>query len=150
MKKLLSLVLCLSLLLVFSAPVLASEASAQPYVVSRQVIDLGDGITIIDEISVNTSARASIPAAKTRTITEDGVTIGIIRIEASFSFDGSSVTVISKSVTRTDTYEGWSYKQNSFTASGGTVTLDAKLTKLLVFNIPFTMTLSCDKNGNIS
>lgn len=150
MKKSLCLILCLSLLFALSVPVLASEADAQSSVVSRQVIDLGDGITVIDEISVSTLARASRPASKTRIIQDDGVTIGIIKIEASFSFDGSSVTVITKSVTQTDTYEGWGYKQNSFTASGGTVTLDAKLTKLLVFNIPFTMTLSCDKNGNIS
>ena len=57
---------------------------------------------------------------------------------------------MSKRVNQADTYEGWSYKQNSFTSSGGTITLDAKLTKLLVMNIPFTITLSCDKDGNIS
>lgn len=41
-------------------------------------------------------------------------------------------------------------KQTSFTSSGGTVTLEGKLTKLLILNDPFTMTLTCDKNGNIS
>ena len=40
--------------------------------------------------------------------------------------------------------------QNSFTESGGTITLDAKLTKLLVFNIPFTISITCDANGKIS
>ena len=58
--------------------------------------------------------------------------------------------IMAKRVNQADTYEGWSYKQNSFTSSGGTITLDAKLTKLLVMNIPFTITLSCDKDGNIS
>ena len=80
----------------------------------------------------------------------NGVVIGVIAMKGTFRYDGSTVSVASKSVTQTDTYEGWSYKQNSFTSSGGTVTLDAKLTKLIFLNIPFTMMLSCDKDGNIS
>lgn len=63
---------------------------------------------------------------------------------------GTSVSVVSKTVTNTDTYNGYGYVQNSFTSSGGSVTLNARLTKWIVLNTPFTMTLSCDKNGNIS
>ena len=36
------------------------------------------------------------------------------------------------------------------TATRGTVTLDAKLTKWLVMNIDIDMTITCDKKGNIS
>lgn len=58
--------------------------------------------------------------------------------------------MVSKSVTQSDTYDGWSYVQNSLTSSGGTVTLNAKLTKWIILNTSFTMTLSCDEDGNIS
>ena len=36
------------------------------------------------------------------------------------------------------------------TATRGTVTLDAKLTKWLVMNIDIDITITCDKKGNIS
>ena len=53
-------------------------------------------------------------------------------------------------MTQTTTYNGWNYQQNSFTSSGGTVTLDAKLTKLLFWNIEVDMSMTCDVNGNIT
>ena len=62
----------------------------------------------------------------------------------------SGVSAVSKAVTQTDTYGGWKYKQQSFTSSGGTFTLEAKLTKLLIYNNPLTMRLSCDTDGNIT
>ena len=81
----------------------------------------------------------------------DGDTvIGIVTIQATFRYDGSTVSVVSKSVTQVETYEGWNYVQSSFTSSGGSVVLSAKLTKWIVLNTSFTMTLSCDKNGKIS
>lgn len=112
---------------------------------------LEDGIVVIDEVIEHPQSRSnSKEYTRRKTLVKDDVVIAIISIHGSFQYDGSSVTVVSKSVTQTDTYDGWSYKQNSFTSSGGTITLSAKLTRLLVLNIPFTMTLSCDKDGNIS
>lgn len=61
----------------------------------------------------------------------------------------TTVSVISKSVTQTDTYEGWNYVETSFTSSGGTVALAGKLTKLLIMRTSFTIGLECDANGNI-
>lgn len=112
---------------------------------------MDNGITIIDEVTEISQSRSTTKDyTRSRTISKDGTVIAVISIYGCFSYNGTSVSVVSKSVTQTDTYEGWSYKQNSFTSSGGTITLDAKLSKLLVMNIPFTMTLSCDKNGNVS
>ena len=78
------------------------------------------------------------------------MTIGIIAFQATFSYNGDSAYVTSKAVIQTDTYDGWSYKQTSFITTGNTVTLEGKLTKLLILNDPFTMSLTCDKDGNIS
>ena len=148
MKRFLCLVLSIVLLITISAPAFASEASS---VLSTQKTDLGGGITLTEEIILDPQARATERSATARlTIDEDGVVLAVIAFRATFRYDGTTVSVVSKSVTQTDTYEGWNYKQTSFTSSGGTVTLTGKITRLLVLNHPFTLTLTCDKNGNIT
>lgn len=148
MKRYLSLFFCMLLFVSIAVPTHASE---QENIIWYQETKLGNGINIIDEVIEQTYSRSTSKGyTRRRTITNDETTLAVIAIHGVFSYDGTTVSVVSKSVTQTDTYEGWSYKQNSFTSSAGTITLDAKLTKLLVANIPFTMTLSCDKDGNIS
>lgn len=148
MKKILSIIICIILFASMSIPTYAAE---QTEVIYCKETVLEDGTVIKDEIIVTTNARASQKTATRRaTLSKDDVTIGVIAFKATFRYDGSTVSVVSKSVTQTDTYEGWNYSQNSFTSSGGTVTLDAKLTKLLVVDYPFILSLTCDKNGNLS
>ena len=76
--------------------------------------------------------------------------MAIIAFSATYRYDGSSVSVISKTVIQTDVYNGWTFTQKSFTSSGGTVTLTGKLSKWLIFNNSISMSMTCDKNGNIS
>lgn len=148
MKKILSLVICFVLLASVLSPVYATEQSEIIY--SEEVI-LEDGTIVKDEIIVTSHARSTDKTATRRRTLKDGDTvIGIIAFQATFRYDGSTVSVVSKSVTQTDTYEGYSYNQTSFTSSGGTVTLEGKLTKLLIFSTSFSMSLTCDKNGNLS
>lgn len=146
MKRLFSLYLSIVLLCATIIPVNATEAATTDEVV------LDNGITMTQELTVISQARASgtKTAQNKLTITREGTTIGIIVIQATFSYTGSTVSVVSKSVIQSDTYDGWNYKQQDFTSSGGTVTLEGKLTKWLILNTSFTVTLSCDKNGNIS
>lgn len=148
MKKILSALLCFAMLLAFCIPV---SATAQESLLYYQETDLGNGKVLIDEVIEHSQARATGKTVTRRSTIKDGDTvIGIIAFQATFHYDGSTVSVASKSVTQTDTYEGWSYVQNSFTSSGGTVVLSAKLTKWIVLNQSFTMSLTCDKDGNIS
>ena len=148
MKKLFSLVICVILLVSMSIPTYATEQTEVVY--SEETI-LENGMVMKDEIIVTTNARSTDKTATRRTtISDNDTTLAVIAFKATFRYDGSTVSVVSKSVTQTDTYEGWSYKQNSFTSSGGTVILDAKLTKLLILQKSFTMSLTCDKNGNLS
>lgn len=148
MKRLLSLTLCLVLLTSIFCPAYATE---QTEVIHSEVILLEDDVAVLDEIIVISSPRATDKTATRRkTIKKGDTVIGIIAFQATFRYDGSNVSVISKSVTQTDTYDGYSYSQTSFTSSGGTVTLEGKLSKLLVYNHSFTMSLTCDKNGNLS
>ena len=148
MKQIVTCLLAFALIISMSVPAFASE---QSNVILTQEIDLGNGITIVDELVELSSVRSSDRTyARTKTIKENDATIGVITIIGIFRYDGTSVSVVSKVVDQTDTYYGWNYVQNSFTESGGTITLDAKLTKLLVLNIPFTISITCDANGKIS
>lgn len=86
---------------------------------------------------------------KTRTFTYKRETIAEISLTATFRYNGSTVSVVSKSVSNYTTYDGWSYQQNSLTSSGGTVTLTGKLKKGLL-NTSVNFSITCDASGNIS
>lgn len=148
MKKVLVITLCVLLL---TQVIFSVSATTQTDLIYREETILENGFTVVDEIFANRRSRATeVDATRRITIKSGDTVIGIIAFDAIFRYDGSSVSVISKTVTQTDTYEGYNYKQNSFTSSGGTVTLEGKLTKLLIFNHSFTMSLTCDENGNLS
>lgn len=148
MKRFFSLLLCIAIL--FLALPYASATEPEDVIYSNEYT-LENGLTVVDVVTAVSQTRASGKVAYREKSIYDGDTlVAYIRFEATFRYDGSTVSVVSKTVTNADTYDGWDYVQNSFTSSGGTVTLDAKITKWFIFNTPFTMTLSCDKNGNIS
>ena len=148
MRRLITAICCLALIFSVCTPAVAAE---RENVIFSQEIDLGNGITLVDEIIEHTQARATGKTyTRTNTYRHGDDVIAVISVQATFHYDGTTVSVASKSVTQTDTYEGWNYKQNSFTSSGSTVTLDAKLTKLLVLRVAVNISITCDKNGNIS
>ena len=148
MKRILAIMLCTFLFASVSIPTYAAE---QTDVIYCEETVLEDGTVVRDEIIVTANARATQKTATRRkTFTKDDETIAVIAFKATFQYNGSSVSVVSKSVTQTDTYNGFSYSQTSFTSSGGTVTLSGKLTKYLIFTQSFTFSLTCDKNGNLS
>lgn len=146
MKRLVLLVLCVTLLLV-SVPV----ASAEQKTVYRTETVTQDGITIIDEISFNGNSRATEqPATRTRTYRdEDQNLMAIIAMQVVFRYDGSTVRVVSKSMTRTETYNGWNYEHNSYVTVGGKVTTKFYLSKTLYSQL-FSFSITCDKDGNIT
>ena len=148
MKEFLSLLLCIVIIFPITVNAISSENGT--VILSEETIT-EDGFTIIDEV-IDISQGRSIDKAYTRkkTVYHGDTLIAIIAFTATFRYDGSTVSVVSKSVIQTDTYDGWSYKQNSFTSSGGTVTISGKVTKWLVLNSSFTMGLTCDATGNVS
>lgn len=152
MKKIFAFLACClllqSIMITPASAVAADEANAT--CVSREVIDLGDGITAEDELYVSNNRLMGRDASRTRTIRDNGTVIAVITIKASFRFDGETVWTFFKMVSQKDTYHGWKYVEDSFLCNGGRVTLEGKISKLLVMNIPFTLTITCDKNGNIS
>lgn len=152
MKRTISIVLCFCMLfgLCFSAG--AYETPVNGISVTRTIIvEDGSEILVTEDLMVSDSARASTrTATKRQTFTKNGTTIAVIALTAEFSYTGSSVSVGSKEVSECTLYNNWSYSQTSLIASGGTVTLSAKLKKLLNASVPVGMTITCDVNGNIT
>ena len=148
MKKFLAVLLSVVILIAGIPSVGAVEQGEQVF---YNEYTLENGLTVIDVVTISARTRSTNKSAfRERTFYDGDTRIAYIRFEAEFHYDGNTVSVVSKSVTHTNTYEGWNYVQNAFTSYGGTVSLNAKLTKWLILNTSFVMTLSCDKNGNIS
>ena len=149
MKKLLTLFLA-TLMVIMAVP--AGAVSSTEVYRETEIIHTEDGdievetiLTIHDSL-FRANART---ASKTKTYTASGNTIAEVTLTATFRYDGSTV-----SVTNTDssysTYDGWSYKNESISTSGGTATLTAKLTKLLHTNVSVSVSMTCTPSGSIS
>lgn len=150
MRKLLAFFVCIAMLAAVLPTAYAAESDTG-VTVSRKEYTLENGLTVIEEITEIVVARSSTKYGEKRTTLKDGdTTIAIIAFIAQFGYDGSSSWVVSKTVTQTNTYDGWSYRQTSFTESGATVTLSFVLSKWLIFNNSYSMRLTCDKDGNLS
>lgn len=149
MKRVLSLILCMVFLLVLAVPAFAAERT-EGNVVYRDEFTLEDGFTVAREIvDVSFARSAEKTFAQNWKIKNGSTVVANIEITATYYCDGRSVYVVSKTVSRADTYYGWSFTQNYLIAGGGTVTLNGKLTKG-TRTIPLNLTMTCDKDGNIS
>ena len=149
MKRVLSLILCMVSLLVLAVPAFATERT-EGNVVYRDEFTLEDGLTVVREIvDVSFARSAEKTFAQNWKIKNGSTVVANIEITATYYCDGRSVYVVSKTVSRADTYYGWSFTQNYLIAGGGTVTLSATLTKGGKA-MPVTLNMTCDKDGNIS
>lgn len=149
LKRFVALCLCLTLFAGLCIPAQATDVT--PTTVTQTEIDLGNGWTATDVLTVDTQTRASTRyASRLRTFYFLNSVIAKIEITAQFRYNGSTVSVNTKSVTQKSTYDGWKFNQKSFTSSGGTVRLKGTLTKNILGKVTVDMTLTCDKNGNIS
>lgn len=148
MKKYFSLFLTL-LMFTMALPVNASNVET---IQETEVIHTESGdIEVETVLTVQDSlfASGSKTATKEQTYKADGEVIAEVSFSATFRYTGISV-----SVTDTDssysTYDGWSYKNESISASGGTASLSAKLTHSLDSPIPVSISIKCTADGTIS
>ncbi len=149
MKRIFAIIICLTLIISSASPCYASEKGN---IIYRHEEDLGNGLSMTETITLlDTNYRSmSRAVSRGREYTYNGEVIAIIEMTATFRYDGNTVSVVSKNISKCETYDGWSFKQSSFTSSGGTVSLTGKLTKLLLLKATVDISLTCDKNGNIS
>ncbi len=150
MKKLLTLFLIAVTL--FSMTGMASAATFAGDVILYQEQSLGNGFAVTTEIVVHeTLGRASTKTAtNTQTFTYNDDVIAVIAITGTFSYNGTSSSVLSKSISRLDTYKGWSFSQTYFSSEGGAIGLVGELNKFLYPSVPISFSLICDRFGNIS
>lgn len=140
-------VLCCVVML--ALPVLAVDTDT---VVTTKRIDLDDGGYIVEEIVSSGTARATSTKSGTKTSTRysaDNEILYAVKVTGTFSYNGtsawataSSATVSIYSTSITYVSKSSSYSSN-YAKATGTVTF---LTK----SESRTVTLYCDKNGNLS
>lgn len=143
-NRMIALLLAFSLLCCFSLPVFAAEPANVTYE------DLGNGFavktTLIHEAG---NSRTTAADTKVKEYTYNGTWIATVTLNASFSYNGSTVSVTNAYATRS-LASGWIYYNESLTKSGGTASLSASLTRNGCGTVPVALSLTCDKNGNIS
>ena len=141
------------MLLGVSVPCAFALEEPSAYVQTVSIRQLSGDITVKERILEHTNPAArgnSKTATREQEYYSGSTLIGKIAITGTFTYDGKTSRVTSKSVSSKKTYDGWSYQQNSFTSSGGTIELTGKLKKVSYGSIDVDISLSCDKNGNIS
>ena len=133
----------------------AMYASAFNYspdsIITTSIENIGNDIVVTTEFSVSNSSKIANQktASVSKTYKKGSETIAKIGISGTFEYDGNTVKVKSKSVTPKTVYSGWSFSQESFTSSGGEISLLGKLSNFWGSDVPVDISLSCDKNGNI-
>lgn len=158
MKKIFCLFL--SMILLFSSATTIEAASYSSSVSSISSIeDLGNGyygITTIEYPEVSTYASGSKTGSKTYNIkNSNGTTVATFKLTASFTYS-SSGTVTCKSATYSTSINksDWSFSQASASKSGktayGNFTAICKVLGITSNTISKTITLTCDKSGNLS
>ncbi len=139
MRKISLFAICFALLMAVDLPVFAESTGV------GTAGETGDLIAYADEFITRSSTTTS---TRNREFTCDGKTIAEIAITGSFRFNGSVVEVISKSISKSVTYDGWTFQKSSFISSGGSIVLTGTLTKSgKAVNV--SISLSCDPDGNI-
>lgn len=135
--------------------VLPYAAAAMPDA-SGEVICFEDGSYMVTMIT-GTDSRASGSLTKTKISTyhsSSGDALWAVSVTASFSYTGTSSTCTSSSGNVSIYNSAWYEISCSASRSGNTATCNAEVGKkflgITVTKVPHTVTLTCDKNGNVS
>lgn len=153
MRRFLSMFLAtvsiLSLLTVPSAFAQESEANVE------QIVRYDDGSCLVISIESVPTRASKITKSKVYTYRdENGNTDWKITLTGSFTYDGTSATCTSSNCTVTIYDTGWYVISKSSSKSGntayGTATLGLKVLGVTIRQETYNLTLTCDKNGNVS
>ena len=129
----------------------------QAFASDSQIIRHDDGSYDVIIIQEDVMTRAS--GTKTGTVvrehrSEDNVLEWKVSMKATFTYDGSTSRCTSVNSPTVTIYDStWSLDSKSCSKSGNTATGNITMAKKLLLGsskAPITLTLSCDKNGNLS
>lgn len=150
MKKIISFALILTML-VCVIPICGNAAENQ-----KETIYFDDGSYMTVEINtIRTRASGSVSGSKPYTYYgSDGVAKWVATLSGSFTYNGSSATCTSSSVDVTIYNSAWYTVSKSASKSGNTasasVTMGEKRGGVTVTTFPISLSMSCDKDGNLS
>lgn len=151
-KRILSgLLACLLLVCAIPLQPIAATPAA-----SEEIVYFEDGSYLTTVITGGTS-RASGSLTKTKTFTyykSNGTAVWDIALTASFIYNGASATCTSCSGKVTIYDSNWYEISKSTSRDGGSaicnVEMGRKILGITVETVPYTVTLTCDKDGNVS
>lgn len=145
------LALTLAIVLCFSAIPMVSAADTDTDLVSSTRTDFEDGSYMVREVRQTVSkARASTTSGAAIEIYYDstGTKIFGVAVDGTFTYDGSTATANSSSCVVYIFDDSATYVSKSTYTSGDTA-YGVGTVKYLSKNRSLTVTLTCDKNGNL-
>lgn len=142
------------------ACLLPVSAFATEKIVDEQVVYFADGSFMTTTIIVERTSVARATTNKTATIRREykngnGVIQWLATMTASFAYTGSTSSCTSVGTPVITIYDSdWCVVSKSAARDGdtaiGNITMGLKLLSGRINELPVTLTLSCDKNGNLS
>lgn len=150
-KKASFIIICM-LALVFQP--LTTYASTSDIKITKEY--LSDGSYFETVIESNTDIRSTIKnASKTSTYKNaEGESLWYAKVTANFYYDGSTSSCTSASASAGTYVDGWKIQSKSASRTGNvgsaTVTAGCYYLGVNIGNVIHTVTLACDKNGNLS
>lgn len=150
MKKIVTLLLTVMILSLMTVPAFAAD---------RNVIHYEDGsysvVTIEpDQQSVTRASTIKSGTVKYEHYSASNELEWVISFKASFSYNGSTSTCISVNIPVVTIYNSnWSVVSQTSSKSGNTATANITMGLKQIIGtskVPITLTLSCDKYGNLS
>lgn len=133
-------------------PVSAAESVTEEHIVISQIIEnMGDGSYYIETISIpaaQTYANTK-KGTKTAQYISSGTTVYALSVTGTFTYDGTTADATSASYSITTYVEDATVKScNAYTSGASAVATGSVSYK--GFTLQKTVTLTCDKNGNLS
>lgn len=116
----------------------------------QEVHILGNNSYYVDTIYQPSFARSGINGQKTRSYYDSGKLAWTLTVNGSFSYNGTSSSCIGSSVTYTINDGAWSKTSTSSTSNGNTATAYGSFRKNNGQTGSTSVSLSCDRNGNLS
>ncbi len=150
MKKVLCAVLAIFILINVTIMLCSAAETAQP-----EIEYFSDGSYMITEIETENSCKSTVSKSKTTKYYDSSNNLQWkATLTATFSYNGSTSSCTSSSVSHTIYDNAWRNTYSSASKSGNTATGEFTF-KHYVLGIPVktvnkTLTLTCDKNGNVS
>lgn len=153
MKKILTSLL-LMLLVLSPIEVCGLETDATKNVYYEYLEDGSYYEITIEENAMTRASGTKTGTKKAKYVDSSNVTVWQVSVTGTFTYNGSSATCTSASVAATSYSSNWKISSKSATKSGnkaiGKATAKYYYDGTLVTTTTKTVTLTCDKNGNLS